>query len=69
MLYVCVLIVLVIRWGLHLLVFHAGLVVYLLLVVLVVCCVLFVLWLIDLMFDSLVGGGYGALVLIGCLCL
>lgn len=57
------------RWSLHLLVFYAGLVVYLLFVALVVCCMLVMLWLIDLMFDSLFDGGYGALVLIGCLCL
>lgn len=47
------------RWSLHLLVFYAGLVVYLLFVALVICCTLFMLWLIDLMFGSLFDGGYG----------
>lgn len=58
-LYIWVLIVLVNRWSLHLLVFYAGLVVYLLFVALVICCMLFMSWLVDLMFGSLFDGGYG----------
>lgn len=58
-LYIWVLIALVNCWSLHLLVFYAGLVVYLLFVALVICCMLFMLWLIDLMFDSLFDGSYG----------